>query len=71
MFDCSSPEATKCFCSHAFARRVEQASARRGTEANSRWAEIDRMVVGLAPDVPLVNARALASKRAGNLQDRP
>ena len=75
MFDCSSPEATNTsyFCNHAFARQVEQARALRGAEANSRWAAIDRMVVGLAPVVPVINARALSlvSKRVGNLQDRP
>ena len=46
------------------------ALAARGTEANARWAELDRQVLAAAPAVPLFTRRnlMLVSDRVGNAQ---
>ena len=46
------------------------AAAARGTDANARWAALDRQVLAAAPAIPLFNRRTLllVSDRVGNAQ---
>jgi peptide/nickel transport system substrate-binding protein len=59
-----------CLCDRRLDRQVERALAAQGAQAAAAWAAADRMVVDLAPVVPLTNERAviLVSKRVGNVQ---
>ena len=52
----------------AWTLTYDAALAARGTEANARWAALDRRVTAAAPVVPLFNRRTvmLVSHRAGN-----
>jgi peptide/nickel transport system substrate-binding protein len=58
------------FCDHAVDAAYAAAQAARGTEANARWAALDRRVAADAPAVPLVIRRdlLLVSDRVGNAQ---
>ncbi len=58
------------FCVHAVDAGYYAALAAHGTEANARWAALDRQVMAAAPTIPLFNRRAmlLASDRVGNAQ---
>ncbi len=58
------------FCDHAVDAGYYAALAAHGTEANARWAALDRQVMAAAPTIPLFNRRAmlLASDRVGNAQ---
>ena len=49
---------------------VRRRLAAHGTEANARWAALDRRVLAAAPAVPLFNRRSLllVSDRVGNAQ---
>jgi len=57
-------------CDHAVEARYHAALAARDTEANARWAELDRQVLAAAPAVPLFTRRdlMLVSDRVGNAQ---
>ena len=58
------------FCDHAVDAGYDAALAARGTEANARWAALDRRVLAAAPVVPLFTRRSLMllSDRVGNAQ---
>jgi ABC-type oligopeptide transport system substrate-binding subunit len=58
------------FCDHAVDAGHDAALAAHGTEANARWAALDRRVAAASPAIPLFNRRALllASDRVGNAQ---
>jgi peptide/nickel transport system substrate-binding protein len=58
------------FCDHAVDAGYHAALAARGTEANARWAALDRRVLAAAPAVPLFTQRSLmlVSDRVGNAQ---
>ena len=58
------------FCDHAVDAARDAALAARGTEANRRWAAVDRRVLAAAPAIPLFNRRTmlLVSDRVGNAQ---
>jgi peptide/nickel transport system substrate-binding protein len=58
------------FCDHAVDAGYDAALTARGTEANARWADLDRRVLAAAPVVPLFTRRSLMllSDRVGNAQ---
>jgi peptide/nickel transport system substrate-binding protein len=58
------------FCDPAVDADYDAALAARGTQANARWAALDRRVLSAAPAVPLFNSRSLllVSDRVGNSQ---
>jgi YVTN family beta-propeller protein len=58
------------FCDQAVDAGYHAALAARGTEANARWADLDRRVLRAAPVVPLFTRRSLmlVSDRVGNAQ---
>jgi peptide/nickel transport system substrate-binding protein len=58
------------FCDGAVEGGYRAALAARGTEANARWADLDRRVLAAAPVVPLFTRRSLMlfSDRVGNPQ---
>ena len=58
------------FCDRAVDAGYAAALAARGTEANARWAALDRRVLAAAPAVPLFTRRTLllVSDRVGNAQ---
>jgi peptide/nickel transport system substrate-binding protein len=64
------------FCDKAIQAKVEQAQAQQQTNpdaANGIWAQVDKMTVDQAPEVPLYNASKLdfVSERIGNYQFNP
>ena len=58
------------FCNHAVDAGFDAAHAAHGTEANARWAALDRRVAAASPAIPLFNRRALllVSDRVGDAQ---
>jgi peptide/nickel transport system substrate-binding protein len=61
---------TSQFCDHTVDAGYDAALGARGTEANARWAALDRRLLAAAPAVPLFNRRTLVlvSDRVGNAQ---
>jgi peptide/nickel transport system substrate-binding protein len=61
---------TSQFCDHTVDAGYDAALSARGSEANARWAALDRRVLAAAPAVPLFNRRTLmlVSDRVGNVQ---
>ena len=61
---------TSQFCERAVDAGYDAAVGARGTDANGRWAALDRRVLAAAPAVPLFNRRSLmlVSDRVGNAQ---
>jgi peptide/nickel transport system substrate-binding protein len=57
-------------CDQTVEAGYHAALAARGTEANARWADLDRRVLAAAPAVPLFTRRSLMllSDRVGNAQ---
>jgi len=58
------------FCDRAVEAGNDAALAARGSDANARWALLDRRVLAAAPVVPLFTRRSLMllSDRVGNAQ---
>jgi peptide/nickel transport system substrate-binding protein len=58
------------FCDHDVDAARDAALAAPGSEANTRWAAVDRRVLAAAPAIPLFNRRTvlLVSDRVGNAQ---
>src|SRR4051794_41075945 len=58
------------FCDRGVDAAYAAALAARGTEANARWAALDRRVLAAAPTIPVFNRRTLllVSDRLGNAQ---
>jgi peptide/nickel transport system substrate-binding protein len=58
------------FCDRAVEAGNDAALAARGSDANARWADLDRRVLAAAPVVPLFTRRSLMllSDRVGNAQ---
>jgi peptide/nickel transport system substrate-binding protein len=58
------------FCDPAVDAGYDAALSARGTDANARWAAVDRLVLAAAPAIPLYNARTLIllSDRVGHAQ---
>jgi peptide/nickel transport system substrate-binding protein len=56
------------FCDHAVDARYDAALAAQGTDANRRWAALDRRMLAAAPVIPLFNRRTvmLLSNRIGD-----
>jgi ABC-type transport system substrate-binding protein/DNA-binding SARP family transcriptional activator len=56
------------FCDHAVDAGYDAALAAQGTDANARWAALDRRVLAAAPVIPLFNDRTvmLLSDRVGD-----
>ena len=61
------------FCDPAIDTAADAALAAHGTDANARWAALDRRVLADAPTVPLFSRRALlyVSDRVGNPEIHP
>ena len=66
----SANENISQFCDPAVDAAYDAALAARGTEANARWAALDRRVAAASPAIPLFNRRTLllVSDRVGNAQ---
>lgn len=58
------------FCDRGLDDAYAAALAARGTDANARWAALDRRVLAASPAIPLFNRRTLllVSDRLGNAQ---
>jgi peptide/nickel transport system substrate-binding protein len=56
------------FCDHAMDAGYDAALAAQGTDANTRWAALDRRTLAAAPVIPLFNRRTvvLVSDRVGD-----
>lgn len=61
---------TSQFRDHTVDAGYDAALGAHGTEANARWAALDRRLLAAAPAVPLFNRRTvlLVSDRVGNAQ---
>ena len=61
------------FCHRGIERRIDEAQAARGEEADAAWEDVYRRLADAAPAVPLYNRRTLTlvSERVGNYRHHP
>ena len=76
MFACGQLGNFSQFCDRRINARINESVAAQATDpaaANRLWQRLDRVLVDIAPAVPLVNRRevVLVSERVGNFQHHP